>query len=85
MEPFVDLTSLSHYSHDTKTRSVMSIYCDRLVYVQVVTNYRYYVAQMCTQEEACPLEYARLLMWRHESKWAQSKLIIKLKEKPRET
>ena len=29
----------------------MSIYSDKLAHVQVVINYQYYAAQMCTRED----------------------------------
>ena len=45
---------------------------DKLAHVQVVTNCRYSVAQMCTREEACLRIWACLLVWRHESKWAHN-------------
>ena len=39
----------------------MSIYCDMLAYVQVVTNYRNSVAKLVTREEYSPEFFSHVL------------------------
>ena len=40
----------------------------------VNTNCQYSAAQMCIREECLSTKWVRLLMWHHESKWAQNTL-----------
>ena len=74
------MIAIEHWCLHTKFKEQLNNTCvmwwafiwDKLAYVQVVTNCRYSVAQMCTPEESLPAKWTLLLLWHHESNWAHN-------------
>ena len=54
----------------------MSIYSDKLAYVQVVTNSRFLLHKCAPEKNTLPPFKARLLRWRHESKLAHNRMFL---------